>query len=54
MYILCIYYIVILDNLSVIVRSIGEEIFVFIVKECVDFGMGLLNFVDDFDFRRCV
>lgn len=54
MHILCIYYIVILDTLSVIARSIGEETFAPIAKECADFGMGLLNSVDDPDLRRCV
>lgn len=43
-----------LDTLSVIARSIGEETFAPIAKECADFGMGLLNSVDDPDLRRCV
>lgn len=54
LHILCIYYIVFLDTLSVIARSIGEETFAPIAKECADFGMGLLNSVDDPDLRRCV
>lgn len=48
------HYIVFLDTLSVIARSIGEETFAPIAKECADFGMGLLNSVDDPDLRRCV
>nr|XP_022312451.1 importin-4-like isoform X1 [Crassostrea virginica] len=43
-----------LDTLSVIARSIGEETFAPIAKECADFGIGLLNSVDDPDLRRCV
>lgn len=43
-----------LDTLSVIARCIGEDTFTPIAKECADFGIGLLNTVDDPDLRRCV
>ena len=35
-------------------RSVGEETFAPIAKECADFAMNLLNTVDDPDLRRCV
>ncbi|XP_062580344.1 importin-4-like, partial [Saccostrea cucullata] len=43
-----------LDTLSVIARSIGAETFAPIAKECAEFGINLLNTVDDPDLRRCV
>ncbi|GFN80012.1 importin-4 [Plakobranchus ocellatus] len=43
-----------IDTMAVIARSIGEETFRPLAKECLDLGLNLLNASSDPDLRRCV
>lgn len=42
-----------LDTLSVLARSVGQEVFSPLAAECVQLGLNLTDAVDDPDLRRC-
>ncbi|XP_071092179.1 importin-4-like [Haliotis cracherodii] len=43
-----------IDTLGVLARSVGDETFLPLCKECIQFGINLLENADDPDVRRCV
>ncbi|KAJ8302474.1 hypothetical protein KUTeg_018870 [Tegillarca granosa] len=42
------------DTLGVLARTVGEDTFLPLAKECAQLGINLLQSVDDPDLRRCV
>lgn len=42
-----------LDTLSVLARTIGNDVFSPLAAECVQLGLNLTDTIDDPDLRRC-